>query len=89
MDKTIDPAVVSLNLYGLLMIVIWVGFMVLNKPIGFIPASFICILATEWLCGVNMKSVTPYIIAILAPVAFYLLFGKLLKVRFAPIPFLK
>lgn len=84
-----NPATVSLNFYGLIMIGIWVGFMLLDGLIGFVPASVACILATEWLCGVNMKRLPPYLIALLAPLLFYYLFGKLLKVRFTPIPFFK
>lgn len=87
-DNSDKPAMVSLNIYGLIMILIWVGFIYLNNIVGFIFASVICILATEWLCGVNMKKATPYLIAVIAPVLFYVLFGILLKVRFAPIPFI-
>lgn len=82
------PQTISLNLYGLLMILIWVGFIILNTIVGFLIASVVCILATEWLCGVRMKSAPPYIIAVAVPVIFYVLFGILLKVRFAPIPFI-
>lgn len=87
-ENVTDPETVSLNIYGLIMILIWVGFIFLNNVVGFIIASIICILATEWLCGVKMKSAAPYLIAVIAPVLFYVLFGILLKVRFAPIPFI-
>lgn len=86
--KKEKPDTISLNIYGLIMILIWFGFILLNNIVGFIIASFVCILATEWLCGVNMKSATPYLVAVIAPVLFYVLFGILLKVRFAPIPFI-
>lgn len=87
-ENIAQPDSVTLNVYGLLMIAIWVGFIFLNNLLGFVIASVICILATEWLCGVNMKGVTPYLIAIIAPILFYIIFGKLLKVRFAPFPFI-
>lgn len=87
-EKNLDPPTVSLNIYGLIMVAIWAGYILLNNLVGFIIASVICILATEWLCGCNMKTATPYLIAITAPILFYFLFGKLLKVRFMPIPFI-
>lgn len=82
------PDTVELNIYGLIMIAIWAGFIFLNNILGFVLASMICILANEWLCGVNMKRATPYLIAVIAPILFYVLFGKLLKVRFVPFPFI-
>lgn len=88
-NNTNAPAFVTFNIYGIAMILVWVGFMALNKPIGFVPASIICILLTEWLCGVNMKKPMPYVIAIVTPLLFYFVFGRLLKVRFSPVPFLK
>ena len=71
---------VTINWFGILIVLVWVLFGVLCKPIGFIIAGIISLFITLILFGVR-KKLTLILVSIIAPASVYLILGVLMGVR--------
>ena len=71
---------VTINWFGILIVLVWVLFGVLCKPIGFIIAGTISLFITLILFGVR-KKLTLILVSIIAPASVYLILGVLMGVR--------
>ena len=71
---------VTVNWFGIMIVLIWVVFALLCKPIGFILSGILALTATLFLFGVR-KKLTLILTGIIAPVVVYLMLGVLMGVR--------
>ncbi len=81
-DRAEKKADAKVNVWGVILALLWALFAIVMPTVGFTVSGIVCLIVSFWLCQADMRKPTTYIAAIAVPVVFYVIFSKLLLVRF-------